>query len=49
MILEIIIMVIAIIFALGVVAEGEKHNKRTYCYGFIACIIAVVLLEGVFV
>jgi hypothetical protein len=45
MILEIIIMVIAIIFALGVVAEGEKYNKRTYCYGFISCVVSVAILE----
>lgn len=46
MVLEIIIMVIAVIFALGVIAENEKYNKRTYCYGFMACIIAVTILRG---
>lgn len=46
MILEILIMVITVIFALGVVAENEKYNKRTYCYGFIACVIAVTILRG---
>lgn len=45
-VLEIIIMVVAVIFALGMIAENEKYNKRTYCYGFIACVIAVTILRG---
>lgn len=45
MILKIIIMVITVIFALGVVAEGDKYNKRTYCYGFISCVVVLAMLE----
>lgn len=46
MVLESIIMVIAVIFVLGMIAENEKYNKRTYCYGFITCIIAVTIMRG---
>ena len=39
-----IIMVIAVILAIGMI--GEKDNKKYYCYGFITCVIAVTILKG---
>lgn len=40
-----IIMIIAIILFLGMVGDNEKFDRRTYCYGFIACIVAVAAIE----
>lgn len=46
MVTEIIIMVIAVILAIGMIGEKDKDNKKLYCYGFIACVIAVAVLKG---
>ena len=46
MVTEIIIMVIAVILALGMIGEKDKENKKLYCYGFIASVIAVAILKG---
>lgn len=43
----IILMVIAVILFLGIMGDNEKFNKRTYCFGFIACVVAVVAIEVV--
>jgi len=43
----IILMVIAVILFLGIMGDNEKFNKRTYCFGFIACVVAVAILEVV--
>ena len=43
---EVITMVIAVILALGMIGEKDKGNKRTYCYAFVACIIAVAVMRG---
>lgn len=40
-----IFILMAIIFMLGVIAETNRDNKRTFCYCFIACVILVALLE----
>jgi len=46
MVTQIIIMVIAVILALGMIGEKDKDNKKLYCYSFIACVIAVAILKG---
>lgn len=43
----IILMVIAMILFLGIMGDNEKFNKRTYCFGFIACVVAVVAIEAI--
>jgi len=43
----IILMVIAVILFLGIMGDNEKFNKRTYCFGFIACVVAVVAIEAI--
>ncbi len=43
----IIFMVIAVILFIAMVGDKEKFNKRTYCYGFVACVVAVIILEGI--
>lgn len=43
----IILMVIAVILFLGMMGDNEKFNKRTYCFGFIACVVAVVAIEAI--
>ena len=39
--ITIILIVIAVILFLGVMGDNDKLNKRTYCFGFIACVVAV--------
>lgn len=41
----IILMVIAVILFLGIMGDNEKFNKRTYCFGFIACVVAVAVID----
>lgn len=43
--ITIILMVIAVILFLGIMGDNDKLNKRTYCFGFIACVVAVVAIE----
>lgn len=43
----IILMAIAVILFLGIMGDNEKFNKRTYCFGFIACVVAVVAIEAI--
>jgi len=43
----IILMIIAVILFLGIMGDNEKFNKRTYCFGFIACVVAVVAIEAI--
>lgn len=38
-------MVIAIILFFGMVGSKEKFNKRTYCFGFVACVVAIAAME----
>lgn len=45
--ITIILIVIAVILFFGIMGDNEKVNKRTYCFGFIACVVAVVILEVV--
>ena len=37
---------IAFVMICGMVADESRYNKRTYCIGFVACIIARAILEG---
>lgn len=41
----IILMVLAVVLFLGIMGDNEKFNKRTYCFGFIACVVAVAVIE----
>lgn len=41
----VILIAIAIFLFFGMVGDKEKFNKRTYCYGFIACVVAVTVME----
>lgn len=41
----VILIIIAIILFIGMVGDKEKFNKRTYYYGFIACVVAVTVME----
>ena len=41
-----IIIIIAFVMLCGIVADESRYNKRTYCIGFVACIIARAILEG---
>lgn len=41
----VILIIIAIILFFGMVGDKEKFNKRTYCFGFIACVVAVAIME----
>jgi len=43
--ITIILIVIAVILFLGVMGDNDKLNKRTYCFGFIACVVAVAAIE----
>ncbi len=43
--ITIILMVIAVILFLGMMGDNDKLNKRTYCFGFIACVVAVAAIE----
>lgn len=43
--ITVILIIIAIILFFGMVGDKEKFNKRTYCYGFIACVVAVTVME----
>lgn len=43
----IIFMVIAAFLFVGMVGDKEKFNKRIYCYCFVTCVVAVVILEVV--
>ena len=47
MVVIIILMTIAVILFFGMIGDNEKFNKRTYCYGFIACVVAVAVIEVV--
>ncbi|MCD7824566.1 MAG: hypothetical protein LUH14_01140 [Clostridiaceae bacterium] len=40
-----IFIVMAIILFLGMIDDKEKFNKRTYCYGFITCVVAAVIIQ----
>lgn len=46
MVFKIILIITAFIMLCGMVAEESKYNKRTYCMGFVACIIVGAILEG---
>ncbi len=41
----VILIIIEIILFFGMVGNKEEFNKRTYCYGFIACVVAVTVME----
>lgn len=43
--ITIILMVIAVILFLGIMGDNDKLNKRTYCFGVIACVVAVAAIE----
>ncbi|MBT9699723.1 hypothetical protein GPK75_01145 [[Eubacterium] rectale] len=43
---KIILIIIAFVMLCGMVADESRYNKRTYCIGFVACIIARAILEG---
>ena len=45
--ITIILMIIAAILFLGMVGDKEKINKRIYLYGFVACVVTVMVLEVV--
>lgn len=46
MVFKIILIIIAFVMLYGMVADESRYNKRTYCIGFVACIIARTILEG---
>lgn len=46
MVFKIILIIIAFVMLCGMVADESRYNKRTYCIGFVACIIARAILEG---
>ena len=39
-------IILAFVMLCGIVADESRYNKRTYCIGFVACIIARAILEG---
>jgi hypothetical protein len=41
----VILMIITIILFFGMVGDNEKFNKRTYCFGFVACVVAIAAME----
>ena len=45
MVFKIILIIIAFVMLCGMVADESRYNKRTYCIGFVACIIARAILE----
>lgn len=47
MVFKIILIIIALVMLCGMVADESRYNKRTYCIGFVACIIARAILEVV--
>ena len=46
MVFKIILIIIAFVMLCGMAADESRYNKRTYCIGFVACIIARAILEG---
>lgn len=46
MVFKIILIIIAFVMLCGMVADESRYNKRTYCIGFVVCIIARAILEG---
>ena len=43
---QMVFKIILIIIAFVMLADESRYNKRTYCIGFVACIIARAILEG---
>ncbi len=43
--ITIILIIIAVILFLEMMSDNEKFNKRTYSYAFIACVVAVAVIE----
>lgn len=42
-----ILLIMALFLGLGMIGEKGAANKRTYCYGFIACLVAIAVIEAV--
>jgi hypothetical protein len=42
--LQIIFTITALIFFIGIIAENETANKKTYLYSFIACALVLIAL-----
>lgn len=42
--ITIILILFALVMFLGMIGDEDKFNKRTYCYAFIACVVAAAAI-----